>query len=69
MDESLGSDVHYWDFNSSFGLDLDSLETADVVSSDVGSLEESSNFVINVKSVVGVLGSDLGDLILPDGGS
>ena len=66
MDESLGSDVHDWDFNGSFGLDFDGFDSVDVVGSDIQSLEKASDLVVKIESVIRVFGSNLADLTLPD---
>lgn len=67
MKEGLGSDISHWDFNSLLGFDFDGLDSADIVGGDVSLLEEGSDLIVKVESVLRILALDLRGLVLPDG--
>jgi hypothetical protein len=69
LDESFGSNVHDWNFNSSFRFNFNGFNSVDVIGSDIESLEKTSDFTIKIEPVIGVFSSNLADLSLPDGSS
>lgn len=69
MDKSFCSNIHNWDFNCPVRSDFDGFDSVDVVGSDVGLLEETSQLVIEIEPVVGISGLELGELAFPERGS
>ncbi len=66
MDQMLGSGILNWDLNCLFTVNFNDLSSIDSVRTDIGSLQNVGDFVVEFGSFIRISGNESGELIFPN---